>query len=175
MKNLVYLFLVLISVLSFSCTDKEVKNIGEKQGAKPIYADPSTAFKISSISERKLEKPGRIYFYQNLLFVNERGEGIHIYDISNLQSPVYIKFIIIPGNTDMAIQNNLMYVNNINDLVILDLINNANEVGRIKSMFSINSLDFPQNYTGYFECVDRNKGMVIGWEIATLDNPKCIR
>lgn len=166
---------VFFALTLFSCTDKEVKDIGEKQGLKPLYADPSTAFNISIKSERKLEKPGRIYLYQNKLLVNERGEGIHIYNVNDWNSPVYEKFILIPGNTDMAIRNEYLYVNNINDLVILDLSDNAKEVGRIKSMFSNNSLDYPQNYSGYFECVDKSKGMVIGWEVATLDNPKCIR
>ncbi len=169
------IIVLLVTITMFSCSDKEVKDIGEKQGLKPLYADPAVAFHISTLYERKLEKPGRIYLYQNKLLVNEKGEGIHVYNVNNWNSPIYEKFIVIRGNTDMAIRNDYLYVNNINDLVILDLSDNVKEVGRIKAMFSLNSLDYPQNYSGYFECVDKNKGMVIGWETATLYNPKCFR
>jgi len=34
---------------------------------------------------------------------------------------------------------------------------------------------FPAGYSGYFECVDSEKGVVIGWEEATLSNPECWR
>ena len=32
-----------------------------------------------------------------------------------------------------------------------------------------------EGYNGFFECANEAEGVVIGWEEATLNNPKCWR
>ena len=32
---------------------------------------------------------------------------------------------------------------------------------------------FPPNFSGWFECADLSKGIIINWENTSLTNPKC--
>jgi hypothetical protein len=42
-------------------------------------------------------------------------------------------------------------------------------------MYPENQTYYPSDYSGYFECADSDKGLVIGWEEAELKNPGCQR
>jgi len=53
---------------------------------------------VASEQPRALVSPGKIYFKDNYLFVNEVSKGIHIFDNSIPASPQKISFINIPGN-----------------------------------------------------------------------------
>ncbi|MEO1438243.1 MAG: hypothetical protein AAFV80_22060 [Bacteroidota bacterium] len=70
---------------------------------------------------RDLVNPGKLYYYQNYLFINERGEGIHIFDNSNPAFPSPVSFIAIPGNEDIAIKENILFANNYIDLITIDI------------------------------------------------------
>jgi len=62
---------------------------------------------------------GKIYRYGNLLFINERFEGVHIIENSDPSNPVNIGFITIPGNIDIAIKNDYIYADNAVDLIVI--------------------------------------------------------
>ena len=70
---------------------------------------------------RALEKPGKIYYYQDYLLVNELEEGIHILDNKDPQNPVFLSFVHIPGNVDMAVRGDLLYADNYVDLLTIDI------------------------------------------------------
>ncbi len=76
---------------------------------------------------RELVSPGKMYFYNNFIFINEFKEGIHIIDNDNPASPQNIGFIKIPGNVDIAIQDGFLYADNYMDLVTLD-VNNLDNI-----------------------------------------------
>jgi hypothetical protein len=77
--------------------------------------------KVVSESPRELEVPGKIYFYNNLVFINEKREGVHIIDNSQPSNPVKIRFLAIPGNDDIAVRNGILYANSYIDLLAIDL------------------------------------------------------
>ena len=147
------------------------------EGLKPIYASTDDWQAISATDIHPIKKLGKIYYKDNLIYVNEYLKGIHIIDNSNPSNPVQIKFINILGNKDIAIKGNILYADNVADLVSLDISNldNIQEVGRVKNMYPSLSLNYPEGYVGSFECVDESQGVVIGWEEATLTDPKCWR
>ncbi len=89
-----------------------------------LFAHPDD-FRIdpSFVSERKLEIPGKIYFYNDMIMINERYEGIHIYDNSDPSSPQSIGFLAIPGNLDVSIRNDIMYADSYVDLLTIDVAN----------------------------------------------------
>lgn len=89
---------------------------------QPIYQLPEEI--RSSVGRevpRDLEQPGKIYLYGDWVLVNELRKGIHVIDNSNPSNPQNIAFINIPGNVDMAVKNNIMYVDNFMDLLALDI------------------------------------------------------
>jgi len=72
-------------------------------------------------SPKALKKPGKIYYYNDYLLINEIHKGIHIFDNSNPAQPTAISFINIPGNVDMAIKSDILYVDCYFDLLTIDV------------------------------------------------------
>ncbi len=175
MKNtLYYLFLFGLVVLLTSC---EHDNEFTTEGYKPIYMNNEDVHKIHSQRPLSMINTGKIYLYNNHVFINERGRGIHVIDNGNPQNPVNIKFLNIPGNYDISIRNNILYADNITDLIAIDISNLDSLVvkSRISNVYSENKQMYPDFASGYFECVDPSKGFVVGWTKTKLVNPKCRR
>lgn len=101
---------------------------------------------------RTLNNPGKIYHYGNYLLVNERFEGIHIIDNSDPSNPVNKKFVAVPGCLDMAVKDDVMYVDNAVDLVSISITNpeNIEILDRKKNVFPDlvppNSVSVPTKY-----------------------------
>jgi hypothetical protein len=174
-----FLFLAAGVVLS-ACREPDypVFPVAETQGYKPVYVSDAEAT-IEFQEARPLKKPGKIYVYGKYLLVNEPSEGIHVIDNADPAAPRILGFLRVYGNIDMAVRNNVLYVDHIGDLVALQILdlNNIRELSRIPSW----SNDLPPEggrrvgEGHYFECVDPGKGKVIGWVLTTLKNPKCYK
>lgn len=171
MKKTTIILSLFAGLLLLGSCDKEKEKVVD--GWKPIYST-SDEQSVEMQASSPLQNPGRIYLYEDLLLVNEQSRGIHIYDNSNISSPVELSFISIPGNMDFSVKNGVLYADNITDMVIVNISNpSAPEyVNRIESVFPVQQ--FPDEF-GQFECVDPSKGKVVGWEKALLTNPKCFR
>ncbi|MGK7395629.1 MAG: hypothetical protein ACNS62_13710 [Candidatus Cyclobacteriaceae bacterium M3_2C_046] len=148
---------------------------GEVEGYKPIYAT-DTNFEIEFEPARELNNPGKIYSYGQLLLINEKFEGVHIFNNANPERPLPMGFIKIKGNADMAIKNEILYVDHLQDLVAIDISNPSKLkiLKRIENILPQNN-QFPDQTNVYFECVDPAKGTVIGWEQTIIVDPKCYR
>ncbi|RZK46271.1 MAG: hypothetical protein EOO87_23835, partial [Pedobacter sp.] len=107
------------------------------QIAKVITVDQMRALPVGITNPTKLEKSGKIYIYQDFLFINEPNKGVHIYNNINPSAPVNIAFLQIPGNVDLAVSNNILYADSYVDLLAFDLsaMENIREVKRVKDVF----------------------------------------
>jgi len=171
MKNTSIVLTLLCTVGFMTSCDKEKKEV---DGWKPIYASESGTNEVTVSDSEPLNNPGRIYVYENYLMVNDQGKGIHIYDNSDQSNPQELSFIGIQGNLDFSVKDNVIYADNITDMVIVDISNpmQPEYVNRIENIFPVQQ--FPDEF-GPFECVDASRGMVVGWERAKLLDPKCSR
>lgn len=145
-------------------------------GWKPIYSTNAEAVAIKGTDPRLIENGGKIYTKGNILYQVETGKGIHIIDISQPANPQKLKFITVRGVQEMAIKDNYLYANNLNDLVVVDIsdLSAVKEVNRMVKIFHLVDQELPPS-SGYFECVDASKGTVVGWEQTSLDHPKCMK
>ena len=159
-------------------------------GFKPVYVKDTTNF-VDSVyltPPRVLNNPGKIYLYKQYLIVNEFGKGAHIFDNSNPQIPKAIAFINIPLNYDISIKNNVMYADAYLGLVVIDISMLPSSINILSFMrYKTNrvypplpgadpNFNFGRRGWGnktYFECIDPQKGLIIGWEPTTLLKPKC--
>ncbi len=166
-KKAVIFFLLALSI--GACNKEKNKTV---EGLKPIYATEAELQTVEVSSSQPLINPGRIYIYNHLLLVNEQAKGIHIYDNSNIESPSELSFISIPGNMDFSVKQNLIYADNVTDMIVIDIShpNQPTFKSRIRHVFPVQQ--FPST-PGYFECVDPSKGLVVGWEKTKLENPTC--
>ncbi len=175
--------LVLFSLLLLLCagcevlTTSEIDPPGIVDGVKPIYASSEDWDVITAIAPQPIGNLGKIYYKYPYIYVNERNKGIHILDNTTPENPLPIKFIEVLGSEDIAIKGNYLYADNITDLVTIDIsdLENISVTSRVKDLYDESKKDYPDGYNGFFECVDPTKGIVVGWENATLDNPACLR
>ena len=170
MKNLIKspLILLLLVFTMPGCMDKTVERITYEANV-PVYM-PYGEFRSSFQKSNPVEitHPGKIYFKDNYLFVNEYGKGIHVIDTSDPSSPEKTAFYEIMGNVDMAIKGNILYADSYIDLVAIDIsdINNPKEVGRLTNIFPE---VVPEGDIWYpYVMVDKSKGVIIDWEVKTV-------
>jgi hypothetical protein len=192
------LSLVLISVpiafLFVSCEpfrDNYVSVPSEVEGFRPIYFDSSQNITsmVYSTHPTPVKVAGKIYLFKHFLFVGEPSKGVHVFDNSNPANPAPVAFINIPFNYDIAVKDSVMYADTYMGLVVINIaaMPDIKVIKFIKSL-SNSSVGFPplppSNAGGsvfgrnnpaitYFECIDFNKGVVVGWESVTLKKPKC--
>jgi len=141
-------------------------------GYRPVYGTQESR-EIKFDGPRTLKNPGKIYVYGQYLLVNEKGEGIHVFDNTDPANPVAQGFIRVLGNTDMAIRNDILYADHLGNLVAIQ-ISSFNDLKKTGSLPLQNwDLGVPPPSNSYFECVDSKKGVVVSWQSAELQNPGC--
>lgn len=120
---------------------------------------------VEMTSARELENPGKIYFKDGYIFINEELKGIHIIDNQDPANPENIGFIEVPGNADIAIKENILYADSYIDMVAIDIsdISNPVEVHRVEDIFPYTLPPYDEDYR--VAEVDEEKGVVIDWEI----------
>jgi len=138
-SKLLLLFVVLICGIGLSsCLKDDCDETRTFVEINPVWL-PLEEIRVAPKSEdsRSLENPGKLYFYNDLILINERKAGVHVIDNSDPSNPKNVSFINIPGNVDMAVKDNYLYVDNYMDLLTLDFsdINNIKEVCRIEDVF----------------------------------------
>lgn len=123
-QNVFVVLMLLATVLFSSCRDEVLETITYKtQIAYLTTTDSVRAMEVASQRPRDLETPGRIYIYGDYLFINDVKRGIHVVDNSNPASPVFLNFINIPGNEDLAVYNDILYADSYVDLLAFDISN----------------------------------------------------
>ena len=132
--------LFLLSVLVFSSCVDEVNSSYTYHTMMPIYLEMSDvrARIITTEPAQPLDNPGKIYIYEDYLFINEPTKGIHILNNENPANPINLSFIPIAGNVDMAVNGKILYADNYVDLLAFDLsnINDIKLVKRVEDVFT---------------------------------------
>jgi hypothetical protein len=170
MKNIIksatFLFVMIAAMTA--CTDRTTQLITYEANV-PVYMaydDFRASFLKSSPIE--ISHPGKMYFKDNYLFVNEYGKGIHIIDNSNPANPAKVAFYEIMGNVDMAIKGNILYADSYIDLLAIDItdINNPVEIDRIENVFPeiVPEGDFWYPYA----MVDKSQGVIVDWKVKKI-------
>lgn len=151
MKNL-KLFAAFLCIVSFSlqsCMKDKCTSEYTYIKYTPVYKTmEEMTVDIKSESPRELVQPGKIYFYNNYIFINEIKEGIHVIDNSDPENPQNIAFINIPGNVDMAIKDNVLIGDSYLFLLTVDVSDplNVQLIGRQEQW----NYNFPQDASGNF-------------------------
>lgn len=164
--TLLSLIFLITSIFLFSgCKDNTYEEITYKANV-PVYMGlDEFRGAVKTTAPQALENPGKIYFKDNYLFVNEYHKGVHVINNSNPSAPEMVAFVEIPGNVDIAIRNNILYADSFIDLVAIDITDPANpvEVDRVEDAFP-NVLP-PLDYTYPVYGLDFAKGVVVGWDV----------
>lgn len=136
-----YLKISIISVIITgltSCFNRSNDDIGYYNSAYTpvIMARPDLEKSIKLIEPQEINEFGKIYIKDSLLFINEKYEGIHVVDNSDPSNPENLAFIVIPGNIDISIVNDIIYADNALDLVAIKYTgDNVTIVDRNRNVF----------------------------------------
>ncbi|RKD91446.1 LVIVD repeat-containing protein [Mangrovibacterium diazotrophicum] len=149
-----------------SCEDKIYETYTANSPVYMSYEDLRSA--VTTESARDIVHPGKIYFKDNYIFINELMDGVHVIDVSNPSSPSEVAFISIPGNVDIAIKENVLYADSYVDLVAIDVsdLNNMQEVGRVEDIFPYTIPEYDTEYR--LADIDEEKGVVVGYELKEM-------
>jgi hypothetical protein len=168
MKKTKYIISVLVIVLAFTsaCTDKVFETFTANEPVYLSYEDLRSAVKMTVA--REMNNPGKIYFKDQYIFINEKMKGVHVYDVSDPTNPQNKGFIEIPGNVDIAIKENILYADSYIDLVSIDVSSFASikETGRVQKIFPYTLPTYDTKYP--LAKLDETKGVVTGWEVKSV-------
>jgi len=178
LKKRLPLSVLIAPLLLFACDEwNNVPDfdVEETMGYRPIYATENEVA-VKTLPPREIEEAGKIYVINDFLLVVEKLEGVHLFDNTNPENPKNLGFLQIAGNNDIAVRDNLLYADQASNLLAIDIsdLNNIKIASTIKNVFPFGAT-YPNVQGSYFECPDPAKGIVVGWELATLQNPKCYR
>ena len=170
MKTLKKLLLPAILLLTITgcqekITDRYLVNF-------PVYMERSEFKKSVKVTgSEDIAQPGKIYFKDHFIFINEVMKGIHVIDNTDPANPVALSFIEIPGNVDMAIKDSILFADSFIDLVALDIsdISNIHEVGRVDSIFPYILPPINEDRQVPIGEIEPGKGIVVGWETREVE------
>lgn len=143
-----------------SCLKDECTNALKYVELNPVMmkAEDFRTNTITTTSTQELKNPGKIYFYKNYLLVNERGKGIHFYNLEDLSNPRHEIFYNIPGNFDIAIKNDQLIVDNVIDLISIDIKDIQHPELKIRSKNYKNVSEAAgQQFVAYYEKTNRTR------------------
>ena len=162
----IYMIMVFLMALATSCTDKVFETFTANSPVYMSYNDLRSAVKMTSA--REMNNPGKIYFKDNFIFINEKMQGVHVYDVSDPANPQNKGFIEIPGNIDIAIKDNILYADSYVDLVSIDVssFQAIKEVGRVQKIFPYTLPTYDTKYP--LAKLDETRGVITGWEVKSV-------
>mgnify|MGYP000915257010 CR=1 FL=1 len=170
MKNLIKstaLLIVLMAAMT-ACTDRTTQYITYEANVPVYMAYDEFRSSFHKSAPAEIYHPGKMYFKDGYLFVNEYGKGIHVIDNSDPANPEKVAFYEIKGNVDMAIKGNILYADSYIDLLAIDItdINNPVEIDRIENVFPE---IVPEGEMWYpYAMVDKSKGVIVDWEVRKI-------
>lgn len=128
-------------------------------GYAPFFMERSELERSVSVGDaREMEDPGKIWIRGDEIFIVERYRGVHIIDNSVPSAPRAKAFIVAPGCMDIAVRENIAYLDNAVDLVALNLIS-GEVTKRLKNFFPAPQAPNGQQYYNIPE------GMIlVGWK-----------
>lgn len=129
MKKTIYLTAFVAMLFLSSCWDNSFWTNDYYSTYKPVLMERAELEKSVTVQPaRQMCATGKIYFKDDYIYIVEKYQGIHVIDNSNPSSPENQCFIYVPGSVDMAMKNNVIYVDNARDLVAIDISNGASNM-----------------------------------------------
>lgn len=112
-----------IATLFFqACTNEECETSYTYKVYEPVY---KTAEEIGAdivfVEDRILENPGKFFYYRDMILINEKDNGVHIIDNSDIQNPTKLGFIAIEGNQDISLSGQYIYADTWQNIIVIDI------------------------------------------------------
>lgn len=162
-----YLFIFVVAVGFNSCQD-QVESTYTYQAKIPvsIKTEVFRDMYVGPVGPRDINRKGKIYIFNDFLFIGEPNKGIHVIDNTNPANPTNISFIEIPGAADLAINDNILYADSYIDLLSFDISDprDISLVNREEDVFTNFYIDQEaETFTYYKDTVITSKDPIRRW------------
>lgn len=161
------LFLGIVGCIFISCSSDN-QQYENYTVAKPITLSvEELRASVAILPAQNITESGKIYAYQQYIFVNDKDKGVHIIDNRNPLQPSRINFLKIPLNRDVSIKGDYLYADSGMDLVVFNIanINNIQMIGRVENVLE-NYIEYPQEAQLYnWDEYDYQNDIIVGWEL----------
>ncbi len=120
MKHILSVIVLLALCIVQGCVKDQV--LTRTTVYRPVYkTKEEVRANIKSSSPIVLNAPGKLFYKDGYVFLNELNKGVHIIDVRNPAAPSNIAFVHIPGAVDLAVRGNILYADMYTDLVAIDI------------------------------------------------------
>ena len=143
-------------------------------GYRPVYSN--LLDDIVSLEEpHMVSSPSKIYLYKHYLLVNEAQKGVHIIDNTDPRNPTPINFLSIIGNNDIAIKNGVLYADQFENLITIQLDSLETKLAKDRLTEVFENFSYydvsPDKSDVYYECPTPSLGVVVDWVADSIDYP----
>ncbi len=165
MKRILFTFIIMIFAIGCISNDDSdtivEPNLSAYEPITLLRSDFENAVKVSD--PIPIENSGKIYIRGSYLFINEVHKGFHVYDNSDPKAPVALRFLAVPGATDIGVRNEVMYINQATDLIAVVYDTTAQSLKVTKRIPKI----FPKlrSPDGFLPFDLANNQVVVGWKL----------
>lgn len=141
-KNLLF---AITFITMWSCINDNVEYEIVNVATPELMSKSEFRTSVEVLPPQTIDESGKIYAYNDYIFVNDEFLGVHIIDNTNPEAPNAIAFLKIPGNVDISIKNNYLYADSSTDLVVFDIsnINDIQPIERLEDVFSVYDYQIP--------------------------------
>ena len=170
MKKHVLLILATVAVVFTSCDKTDDSKYADYLVAKALVMTKAEfRNSVDIVSPLPIDESGKIYSYQDYIFVNDKYKGVHVIDNSDPSSPKKVSFIKIAGNVDISVKDNYLYADSLTDLIVLDIsdVNNIRIVNRLENVLYDNVIWPAEADIFEYDGIDYQNEILIGWELVT--------
>lgn len=156
------------------CPPEEVTNV---MGLAPVYYLPQVGDTLSQ-SARLLGPIADVVPSATYTYLVEESVGIHVIADFGELMPENVRFLSLPGVLSLVVQGDQIIASTTSNYITIDI--SVVEICRITNIEELDiSADgrgqYPQGFSGFFECVEPDSGLVAGWVSKLLAEPKCKR
>jgi hypothetical protein len=170
MKCTRFILICLLAVAVFSCKNDDEPYETIQVAVAQVMSKSDFRKSVEILTPRPIEKSGKIYVYQDYIFVSDAFKGVHIIDNTIPTNPKAKAYLKIPANEDISIKDNFLYADSATDLLVFDLsdINNISLEARLEDVFDVYDFQIPveAERVDYTE-INYQTEIIIGWTITT--------
>ncbi|QHI36957.1 hypothetical protein IMCC3317_23280 [Kordia antarctica] len=166
--KLTYVFLFLVGCLFISCSSDDQQYEYYNVATPITLSVAELRSSVAVLPSQNIVESGKIYAYEQYIFVNDKDKGVHVIDNRNPLQPIKINFLKIPLNRDISIKNNYLYADSGMDLVVFNIadINNIQQIGRVEDVIENYNVEYPENAQLFeWEGYDYATDIIVGWNV----------
>lgn len=170
MRIFIALLIVATTTIFYSCDEDTPRTQTLIEANAILMTKDEIRTSIAIEPPTPINEAGKIYTYNDYVFVNDRGQGVHVIDNRDAVAPEKVAYLNIPGNYDIEVRNDILYADSYTDLVVFDIkeITDIHQVALSEDTFVDFSFSRATHTEEYdyenYDFAALEESVIVGWE-----------